>query len=203
MNISINSHSSVQIENLYFDPFNIAENMKPAKFIFITHPHYDHLSIEDIKKVCDKNTIFVATQDSAEKLKETFSNQIIIVKPNQSFDFDDLHVETFASFNTNKNFHRKEFGWVGFKVTLNNTSYAVVGDTDATDELSNLSCDVLFLPIGGTYTMNAHEAAELANKVKPKLVIPTHYNAIVGDKNDEKGFLESLDKNIEYKILIK
>ena len=50
--------------------------------------------------------------------------------------------------------------------------------------------------------MTANEAATLVNIIKPDLVIPTHYNAIVGSKEDEKIFIKNLDKNIKYKILI-
>jgi len=35
--------------------------------------------------------------------------------------------------------------------------------------------DVLFIPVGGTYTIGAKEAAEIVNKLSPKLVMPMHY----------------------------
>jgi L-ascorbate metabolism protein UlaG (beta-lactamase superfamily) len=50
--------------------------------------------------------------------------------------------------------------------------------------------------------MNAKEASELTNIIKPNLVIPVHYNDIVGSKEDEKVFLENLDKEIEYKLYL-
>lgn len=201
--ISINSHSSIQIDNLYFDPFQITEKMKPAKYIFITHPHYDHLSIEDIKHVINSKTVIIATHDAKDKLETEFKNKIIYVKPNETLTLDYIDVETFASYNTDKNFHKKEFNWVGYKITLHGKTYAVVGDSDATKELEKLECDVLFIPIGGTYTMTASEAATLTNKIKPELVIPTHYNAIVGSKADESEFIKNLNSDIKYNILIK
>ena len=112
-------------------------------------------------------------------------------------------MKTIPAYNTNKNFHPKNNNWVGYVVTINETSYLVAGDTDATNELAAEKPDVLIIPIGGTYTMTATEAAELANKVSPKVVIPSHYNSIVGDKTDEQTFLSLLDKNITCKILIK
>lgn len=203
MNVKINSHSSIRIEDLHFDPFQITEKTSPAKYVFITHPHYDHLSVEDIKKVSNKKTTIIATADAKEQLENNFENKIIYVKPNESLTLDDIQVETFASYNINKNFHKKEYNWVGYKVTIKGTTYAVAGDTDATPELERLMCDILFLPIGGTYTMTGAEAATLANKIKPMVVIPTHYNAIVGSKEDESEFIKNLNKDIKYKILIK
>ena len=81
----------------------------------------------------------------------------------------------------------------------------ICGDSDNTPELNSVKCDVLLVPIGGTYTMNAKESAMLANSIKPRLVIPTHYNFVegTGNKKDEEEFINYLDENIEYKILIK
>ena len=200
--LNINSHSSIQIGNIFFDPFQIDQPNPIAKLIFITHTHFDHLSVDDIKKVLNKNTIIIASHDAKETLETNFDNKIILVKPNEIFEIDGIKVETFASYNINKQFHPQENNWVGYKITVDETSYAVVGDTDATPELENISADVLFLPIGGTYTMTASEASSLANKINPKLVIPTHYNAIVGSKADEKTFVNGLN-GVDYKILIK
>ena len=46
----------------------IKEQVNDADFIFITHSHYDHFSIEDIKKVKRDNTKFVAPFDLKEKI---------------------------------------------------------------------------------------------------------------------------------------
>ena len=203
MNININANSSIQIEDFYFDPFMITRKMPSAKYVFITHTHYDHLSPEALEKVVDKNTILIAPTDAKQQLEESFNNKIIYVKPGDKLTLDGVKVEVFASYNINKPFHQKSSNWVGYKLTHSGITYAVVGDTDATPELENLSCDVLFVPIGGTYTMNGEEAARLTNIIKPNLVIPMHYGSIVGTKEDEKIFLKLLDKEIKYQILIK
>ena len=65
--LNINSHSSIQIGNLFFDPFQIETPSNNAKIIFITHTHFDHLSIDDIKKVVGKNTTIIAPHDAKHK----------------------------------------------------------------------------------------------------------------------------------------
>ena len=50
--------------------------------------------------------------------------------------------------------------------------------------------------------MTATEAAACANTLKPKLVVPVHYNSLVGTKDDEKTFIKNLDKEIKYKIVL-
>lgn len=203
MNIKINTHSSIQIDEIFFDPYQIKTKNFKAKFICITHTHYDHFDIESIKNIADKNTIIVAPHDTKQLLEQNFNNKIFYVKPNEILHFEDFELETFASYNTNKSFHPKSNNWVGYKLSKNSKTYAIVGDTDSTPELEHLiNIDVLFLPIGGTYTMNAKEAAELANRLKPKLVIPVHYGTIVGTKEDEVTFLKHLNSNINYKIFL-
>ena len=203
MNIKINTHSSIQINDIAFDPYGITEPSFTAKYVCLTHTHYDHLDINSIKNIATEKTIIIAPFDAKETLEQNFDNKIIYVKPNEVLSFEDFSLETFASYNINKPFHPKTNNWVGYKLVKNNQTYAVVGDTDATPELEALTnINALFLPIGGTYTMTALEAAELANKIKPKLVIPMHYGSIVGSKADETEFIKHLNKDIEYKILL-
>lgn len=202
MKISINAHSSIQVDNMYFDPFMIDSKMKPAKYVFITHTHYDHLSPDDISKVIDKNTTIIATPDAKDQLEPLFANKIIYVQPGDDLTLGTIQVEVFASYNKNKPFHPIDNNWVGFKITKGKTSFIVTGDSDATKTLEKLSCDILFVPIGGTYTMTAKEAANLANKMKPSIVIPMHYGSIVGSKNDEDEFKKHLAPGIDCKIYL-
>ena len=73
-------------------------------------------------------------------------------------------------------------------MNIQNTRYYIAGDTDITEENQKVKCDIAFVPIGGTYTMDYKEAAELTNIIKPQIVIPTHYGKIVGSKQDAINF---------------
>lgn len=35
--------------------------------------------------------------------------------------------------------------------------------------------DVLLIPVGGTYTVNGHQAASLVEQLEPRIVVPMHY----------------------------
>lgn len=200
-NIDVNYHSSIRINDIYVDPFEIKENKNDARFIFITHSHYDHFSLEDIRKVVNDNTIFVCTKDVKLELEKVYKNKIIEVNVNEKYCLEDIKFETFPSYNINKAFHPRSNNWVGYVIEVNGVKYAILGDSDLTSEVRNIKCDVLFVPIGGTYTMNGKEASELVNIIKPKLVVPVHYNGIVGNKDNEKEFLNNI-KDIEYKIYL-
>lgn len=204
MNFKVPVHSSIIINNnIYIDPYNLSGKLEKAKFIFLTHSHYDHLSIKDIKKIVDDKTIFVATIDCCEELYKNFNNEVWLIEPNKSYIVGQLAFSTFAAYNTNKKFHPRENGWVGYNLLIEGKHVVICGDTDITPELKKQKADVLFVPIGGTYTMTASEAASITNMLKPATVVPVHYNSLIGTKVDEKTFVNLVDKAIEIKILIK
>ena len=93
--------------------------------------------------------------------------------------------------------------WVGYIIEINNIKYYIAGDTDITPENKNIKCDVAFIPVGGTYTMDYKEAAELVNIIKPKIVVPIHYGEIIGTEQDALNFEKLLDEKIKCAILIK
>ena len=207
-NILVLTHSSIKIKNsktIYFDPFKIDKNYNDADYIFITHSHYDHYSEEDIKKVRKKETKIIITSDLKEKVKELgFENSnIIIVTPNEKYIIDTLKIETIPAYNNEKHFHPKSNNWVGYIIEINGEKYYIAGDTDITEENKKIKCDVALLPIGGTFTMNYEEAAELANIIKPKIVIPIHYGSIVGNKSDAEKFIKLINKDIRCEIKLK
>lgn len=201
--INVNYHSSVQIYDFFVDPLGTKDLDRTAKVIFLTHTHYDHLDVPSIEAVCNPETIFVATKDARDILEKHFkANKKIYVSPNDTFEVLGAKVEVLPAYNINKQFHKKEYGWVGYKIAYGGVTFAVVGDTDVTPELETLKCDVLFVPIGAIYTMNATEAAGLVNRISPKIVVPIHYNAIVGNKQDERVFVGGLNSNILCKTFL-
>lgn len=206
-NIKCLGHSTVKIKDenkvIYIDPYNIKKEYKDADFIFVTHNHYDHFSIEDIKKVRKENTIIVITEDVYnDALELGFEDKNIVkVRPNREYQIEDIRFNTIPAYNINKKFHSRSNNWVGYILNLNNIKYYIAGDTDITEENKNVKCDVAFLPVGGTYTMNYKEAATLANILNPMLAIPIHYGIIVGTKEDAIHFKKLINKKIECEIM--
>ena len=203
MNIEINCHSSIKMKGekiIYIDPFKIEKQTNDADIIFITHDHYDHYSEEDIDKLINKDTIIVAPETVQVSYK---SNEIVKVEPNKKYQVLGIKVETIPAYNINKQFHPKENKWVGYILQIEGKRYYIPGDTDITPENKQVKCDVAFIPIGGTYTTDSKEAADLINIIKPKTVIPMHYGCIVGSKEDEVKFKKLIDEDIQCEVLIK
>lgn len=204
--VEVLCHNSIKItENVivYVDPFKINKEYHDADYVFFTHSHYDHFSPEDIEKVKKESTVFIVTEDLKEKAEDLYGKKnILVVKPNEDYHVSDFDFKTTYAYNVNKAFHPKENKWVGYLIQINNKTYYIAGDTDNIEEIQDIECDEAFIPIGGTYTMNYKEAAELANVIKAKVIIPTHYGSIVGDKEDAIKFKELVEGK-EVKILMK
>ena len=207
-NIEVLCHSSIRINKekvIYIDPFKINKNYNDADIIFITHDHYDHYSEEDIDKVIKEYTTIVISKDLLKKLlkKGINKNAIIVAEPNKEYETQGINFNTIPAYNINKKFHPKENNWLGYIITINNVKYYVAGDTDITNENRKVKCDVAFVPVGGTYTMDFKEAARLINEIKPKIAVPIHYGSIVGTEQDARNFINLLNSEIKGVILIK
>ena len=207
-NIKINEQNSIKIKSkygmIYVDPFRIREKANDAAFILITHDHYDHFSPEDIAKVGGKNTILVVPEKMEEKALEVAGqvNRIVTVRPGEYRELGGLEFDTVPAYNIGKPFHKKDAGWVGYIFRIDGKRIYVAGDTDATVESEAVKCDVAIVPIGGTYTMDAKQAAELVNTIRPSVAIPVHYGTVVGNPKEGEVFKANVAGNIkvEFKI---
>ncbi len=182
---------------IYTDPYQIKTTDK-ADIILITHEHYDHFSPEDIKKLLGHNTVLVLPADCSGKINA----KEIVVKPGDKIEVEGIEIEAVPSYNTNKKFHPKEKGWLGFIFKVSGKRIYLAGDTDYIPEMKSLkNIDIALLPVSGTYVMNADEAVQAALDIKPKLAIPMHYGSIVGSEKDANYFAEKLKGKIDVIIL--
>lgn len=181
---------------IYTDPFKV--NKKDiADIILITHEHFDHCSTDDIKKVQGPKTVIVAPRDCIKK----FSGNTKAVKPGDSINVEGIDIEVVPAYNTNKQFHTKDKGWVGYIFTLNGQRIYLAGDTDHIPEMKTFRADIALLPVSGTYVMTPEEAVQAALDIKPRIAIPMHYDSIVGSKSDAQRFADGLKGKIEVIIL--
>lgn len=181
---------------IYTDPFKVKKK-DLADIILITHEHFDHCSTDDIKKVQGPKTVIVAPRDCIKK----FSGNTKAVKPGDSINVEGIDIEVVPAYNTNKQFHTKDKGWVGYIFTLNGQRIYLAGDTDHIPEMKTFRADIALLPVSGTYVMTPEEAVQAALDIKPRIAIPMHYGSIVGSKSDAQRFADGLKGKIEVIIL--
>ncbi len=195
--ISWLGHDCFKIKNgktVIIDPFKLQKTSEKADILLITHEHFDHLSIDDIRKVVSEKTVVVAISSCKSELSKLNVREVKIVRPGEMLSVDEVVLEAVPAYNVNKFrqpgkvFHPREEGKAGYVVTVRGVRVYHAGDTDAIPEMRGLKAEVAFLPVSGTYVMTAEEAVEAAKMIEPKVAIPMHYGAIVGSERDAEKF---------------
>jgi L-ascorbate metabolism protein UlaG (beta-lactamase superfamily) len=203
-NITVNTQSSIRIDTgdliIRADPFGLTEELHDADIILITHEHFDHFSPDDIVRVSKPDTVFAAPESMRKKLAGMQTGETVFLRPGDKTEIRGIPVEAVAAYNIMKPFHAKPNGWLGYIVTVGGKRIYAAGDTDATKEAKAVRCDIALVPVGGTYTMNAREAAALVNEIQPGIAIPIHYGSIVGSRADGEKFAGLVDGNIKVEM---
>jgi len=203
-------HASVKIsgENspvIYIDPWSevISESPGEADYVIITHDDFDHYDPEAIEKVAKLETkIIMYKEIDGSEVNRSFET----IGADEVRDFNGFSIETLQGYNLEDGDHVDEEGnpyhaqgeVIGVKLDINGINVLFTSDTDYLDVHDGLDVDVLIPPIGGHYTMNRHQAAELAESLKPEIVLPVHYDTFEPIETDEEAFKKELeDKGIK------
>ena len=179
-------HAAFRIDGgpvIYIDPYQI-EDGETADVILITHDHSDHCSPADVAKVRGPDTVVVAAGACAQRL----GGDVRTVAPGDSHSLAGIQIEVVPAYNIGKNYHPQGAGYVGYVLTLDGARVYHAGDTDHIPEMKETHVDIALLPVGGTYTMDAVEAAEAARDLGAQVAIPMHYGTVVGSAADAQRF---------------
>jgi len=180
-------HASFRISNqvvIYIDPWKIDEDRHDGKLVLVSHSHYDHYSPGDIVKIEAPGATLIAPSDV---IAQQGGGETIT--PGQTLTVDSIPVTAVPAYNPSKQYHPQSKEWVGFIVELDGRRIYYAGDTDLIPEMSDLSrIDLALLPVGGTYTMDAQEAAQAVEIFRPDKVLPYHWGDIVGSQHDADVF---------------
>jgi len=185
-------HSSVKLETgnhvIYIDPCaGPDEWYVPANLILISRFHFDHCSIEKVRRASNDGTHILGPLEVA---REIFPCSIL--SAGESRKFDGLEVFGMPVSNPHVDIirHAETQTAIGFTIVAENKSVYFMADSDFLPNLEKISPDVLLIAVGGTYTAAPKEAAKIADLVYPKLAIPIHWGGIVGTRDDADLFRE-------------
>ena len=187
------NHATILLDGsarVIIDPWKVTDAAE-ADVVVVSHSHHDHLSVDDVKRDAAAEAAIIAPADCQSQLAGlgTFS----VLKPGTRLEVKGVTVEGVPAYNVQKQFHPKSRNWCGVVITLDGKRFYYAGDTDLVPEMRDLGdIDVALLPVGGTYTMDAEEAATATEWIKPRMIaIPYHWGDIVGSVDDAKRFAQA------------
>ena len=211
MKISYHGHSVVKIETqgktILIDPFINGnslcdlkvEDQKPDA-ILLTHGHNDHVG----------DTVEIAKQSGALVVAP---NELAVYLGWQGVNTHPMHIGGARQF---------DFGKVKFTQAFHGSSYVTenneilytgmpggilftaagktvyhTGDTALFSDMKLIGerhpVDVLFIPIGDNFTMGPEDAAYAVSLIKPKIVVPIHYNTFPPIEVDPQLFVNLVE----------
>ncbi|HUV33515.1 MAG TPA: MBL fold metallo-hydrolase, partial [Candidatus Desulfaltia sp.] len=179
MEIKWLGHASWKIKTggkvIYIDPYEGSYDEK-ADLILSTHHHDDHCKPDKVMQARGDKTVIVAPPECGKKLGVPVKS----LKPGEKTTVGPVTVEAVEAYNYKRfrspgtPFHPRGVG-VGYLVKAEGKTVYHAGDTDFIEEMRKLKgVDLALMPSGGTYTMDASEAAEATIAVNPKQAVPMH-----------------------------
>jgi L-ascorbate metabolism protein UlaG (beta-lactamase superfamily) len=167
---------------VFTDPFDKSIGLKPpqgnADLVLISHEHFDHNNAKSLK------------------------GDPFVIDAGGEYSFKDVYVEGISSFHDNEKGALRGLNNI-YVIQSEDLTVCHLGDLghiltekqiDAIGEV-----DILMIPIGGTYTIDAKEAEKVIAQIDPKIIIPMHYK-IPGLKVEiagEEEFAKELGLEVE------
>lgn len=175
MKITKFGHSCLLIEEgalrAITDPggWNTFPDAEQIDCVLITHEHGDHLDIDQLKALLQKNPqAQVISHVSVGKMLEANDISYIAIASGESLSIKGVSIESFGT---------KHARFYGDMPDMQNTGYLIAERLfitgDALHDIPPKPVEILALPCGGPW-MRLSEGIEYAKKLEPKIVFPVH-----------------------------
>jgi L-ascorbate metabolism protein UlaG (beta-lactamase superfamily) len=228
MEINYLGHSTVELVDgdtrILIDPFLkpnnpaaqlTAEDVNPTH-VLLTHAHVDHTA--DAVAVGQRTgASFVAQSELANILGENGIEDVADPNFGGTVEFDwgwvrlvqAMHSSTWPGseetpFSPTPGTVTGPAG--GLVVNFAGKTLYHLGDTALFSDLKLIAertpVDIAFIPIGGHYTMDRHDAVLAADFVGPDTVIPVHFNTFPPIETDAEAFKKDVESKTKSKVAV-
>ena len=171
-------HGSFHIEghlNIYINPWKLPRQNNPADVILITHHHYEHFSPPDIEQLSTPDTTLFTNELVAREL-----DNATILRPWHSANLGRVSIKAVPAYSPTSPHHPQTDGGLGFVISMNFYDIYYAGDTQIIPEMRHIHPDIAILPIDGNGTLNAQDAADATEILRPRWVIPSNWGKQAG-----------------------
>jgi len=185
-------------------PSGPAYDARDGDLVVVTHDH--HYDSDGVRRVASEDaTVLVYEAVSAERVNdggrdvepvENLPYDVRRVGYGDELELDGVGVEVVPAYNRADGPRADEDGNVthprgfgcGFVLDVDGTRCFWTGDSDAIDEHRGMDVSLFIPSIARSFTMDRHEAADLAGDLDPDLVVPIHYNTFPDLRADSEAF---------------
>lgn len=189
--------------NVIIDPGKWLNKMlvpieEKADIILVTHRHQDHLgnAFEISKR---NNAVIIAGEDVINAVTRAGASGELtkIIKPGEETSYKRVKIKGHKLTHGPKFFPFTRH-LLGFTIFLGKKSFTHLGDAASLEDMQEIKCDVLFVPVGGFFTFNPNRAAEAISIIKPKIAFPIH--AKTSKAKDFLGLVKK--KGLETNVIV-
>ncbi|OGD95660.1 hypothetical protein A3F02_02900 [Candidatus Curtissbacteria bacterium RIFCSPHIGHO2_12_FULL_38_9b] len=131
-----------------------------ADIVCITHDHQDHNNFKVVKSEAENTNPFV-------------------INGSGEYEISGINVVGISSYHDNQNGTERGKNTI-YLITVDEINIVHLGDLGqkklTQDQVEQLSvCDILLIPVGGVYTIEAKDAPDIISQIEPKIIVPMHY----------------------------
>lgn len=170
------------------DPFDKSVGLKVPNFeadiVTVSHDHFDHNNPDSLR------------------------GGPAVIKTAGEYDIKGVIIQGVDSYHDDKQGEERGKNII-YRIEMEDMSIVHLGDLGHVLENKQLESlvgtDILMIPVGGTYTLDAQKAVEVVSQIEPRMVIPMHYQ-VKGLKVDLAGvdaFVKQLGINPTYEDKLK
>jgi len=187
LQIRWHGHSCFEITNdmtLVTDPHDgksigIPTPSVAGDIILVSHDHFDHNSIKTVEK-----------EDSK------------VIKDDRKRNISNIEIRGIETFHDDARGAKRGKN-IMYKFAMEGINFCHMGDLGHELDEETVQkigvVDILFIPVGGNFTLDDKQAWNVINKIKPRIIVPMHYR-IGGLSMPIAGIDPFLNKS-KYKVL--